>query len=140
MPKKKHKLEIDPLSDLSIIGLSSVENELRLCWLLNQKLRINFQLDSPVFKKISGSDQSFVTYSAYDDSGFVKFLLTKNSNDEHWLLPELKALDYLLIIRGDSSERIVAELIPVLRKIPEITGTFKVSKAALKSLRKIILD
>jgi len=95
--------------DFCLLGLVSDEPDYKLCWLINQSLRMNFekQDDLVLFHKKLEEEQDFSIFQFEDEEAMITFRIIKNRTDKGYYLEELKNLDYLIHIQGEiSTEKI----------------------------------
>ncbi len=103
MAIKKHKLDMAMEEDYCLLGVVTDEPDYKLCWMINQSLRMNFekQDDLALFHKKSGEEQEFSHFRYEEEEAMITFRIIKNRTDKGYYLEELKNLDYLIHIQGE---------------------------------------
>jgi len=134
--KKLLKLEIE--FDFVLVALACSLKDYRLCYLLNKNLRINLRK----ITDIEIVDRKFSTHSFY--SHFVsveehlEINLLSNRGIDHFLIPEMKQLDYFMIIKGFIDDEDLTDLLKNLTRIAEVSYTTLVDPHKLKSKNNLI--
>ena len=99
MSKKKiHKLTVKEDYPFGLAGISSPENDYRLCWSLNQLLGISLmRVDNlEIFHKRLDDKQSFPQFEYFDEEKVLQYRLISNRSDSGYFLEEMVNIDYLL--------------------------------------------
>ena len=140
MKKKTHKLSIKSEYDSILIGISSQENDYRICWAINQDLGTNFMKTEnlQIFSQKFDVTQEFSLYIYENEESLNKFKLIANKCDNGYYIPELKNIDFLLQIFGEISDDYKNELIMKLKSIDIVTGVFVIYPEVLKSKNRLI--
>lgn len=89
--------------DIRVIGIVAPIKNYHFCWLVNQSLRYDFRLchDLEIQLEKRRRKYYFSIFSYTEPLLSRVHYLYGNSFDGEFLLPELKNLDYLWIIKGD---------------------------------------
>ena len=100
----KFNLDVSDIdeADYCLIGISSHSKIYKLCWSLNQRLGLHFQkadfdIESSMNRK--KNKIQFEVYIYNDEITRYFYHLISNRKDEHYLLPEFKQVDYLMLIK-----------------------------------------
>lgn len=141
MAKKQHKLEYSLEFNADLIGISSHENDYRLCWALNSSLNFNFIRTHNVEIKgnINGEDQNFIKYTYIDDDTSNTYQLISNRCDNGFLLEEYTNIDFILMINGEYPGHFIGHLINSIKSISIITLAFKIDAESIKKKSKLKL-
>lgn len=112
----KHKLDMEPDPEVTLIGISCHVNDYRLCWALNRTLGINLtRRDKDI---TDPGPEKLASYSAFDhmdEDSQAQYVLVNNHSTDGILLKEHKQADYFLVV--DESAPITPEqLIDHVRK------------------------
>ena len=112
----KHKLDMEPDPEVTLIGISCHVNDYRLCWALNRELGINLtRRDKDI---TDPGPEKLASYSAFDhmdEDSQAQYVLVNNHSGDGILLKEHKQADYFLVV--DESAPITPEqLIDHVRK------------------------
>lgn len=122
-----------------VIGIVSSAKEYRLCHLLNKKLEKNFvRVDdlSMVLNK-QGDDALFCMFVHTEDPA-EKHILVGNRGNNAWFFPEIKNVDYLLIVRDPGSWFDIEETLRQVRSIEIVNGAYSIEFAKLKSKENLL--
>ncbi|MCH7658487.1 MAG: IPExxxVDY family protein [Bacteroidetes bacterium] len=137
--KKKHKLTFQFDFNFFLLGISSSENDYRLSWEINKKLKISLKKSKDHVIKRKETEQFFPVYM-FDDELYIQYFLIGNHCENGYLIEELRNIDYFLQIHGDLTDRQQEQIISSVRNIKGITGLFKLDINSLKSKNKLIIE
>ena len=103
MAVRKHKLDLAMDEDFCLLGVVTDEPDYRLCWLINQCLRMNFekQDDLQLFHTKLKEEQVFSLFHYFDEDALISFRIISNRAENGYYLDELKNIDYLVHIQGE---------------------------------------
>jgi hypothetical protein len=140
MAKKIHKLIEHEDLPFRLAGISSAENDYRLCWSLNQALGINL-VKTPnleIYHKRLEGKQEFSQFHYLDEGTLIQYRLVSNRSVNGYLLEEMTNLDYLLQITGDLNEGWMEKLIGQINHLEGIILAFPIDPGTLKSRKKLL--
>ena len=139
MPKKVHKLTEKEDYRFRLVGISSAENDYKLCWSLNQILGINLaRIDNlEIYHKRLDDKQTFSQFEYFDEETLLQYRLISNRSVNGYLLEEMTKLDYLLQISGDMDEGWLESLIEKMNSIYGIILAFPLYPTKMKSRKKL---
>jgi hypothetical protein len=140
--KKIIKLENIPTSPFHLIGISSHENDYRLSWALNQQAGTNFKrtVNYIIFNKKENTEQEFNQYECFDASGFPGMYLISNSSPTGYLLPELKNIDFFIVLLGKTNSLVQGEVLQKLKKVDIVSLAMLIDTEGLKSKNKLVFN
>lgn len=118
----RHKLILEPEDDLIVIGIACHERDYRLCWRLNKAFELGLEC--------CGSDilnQEVVSaYSSYKEDDQISYNLIANRNEDGWLVPEHKQVDYFLTM-DDPHQKPVVEMLNDIRGLNNVLAAYEMS-------------
>ncbi|SFV31626.1 IPExxxVDY family protein [Thermoflavifilum thermophilum] len=125
-----------------LIGLLSDLPDYELCWHLNQDLNMNFRvnLDLEIAWKQNRRTYFFTVFEYLDTRLLNVHYLYNNHKQGMALLPEVKHLNYIWLIKGPyftTNER--EGLLLDLKQLPYIRMAVELSQQELKNRRNLIL-
>jgi hypothetical protein len=161
--KAKFKLDVWEYADYDFLlfGLNCSEEELRLCWLLNKSLGLDF-LKQPSIETQNnklGEQNSFPLFEYvkkpiecdYPENPDeleqldkaeeldVIYQLVGNRNPNGVLIPEQPRVDYFLIVRGEYHDQVNPDaILHSLKQIPKMHMAFSLQPQSLKSKENLI--
>lgn len=95
----KHKLDLEPVPDTNVIGISSHVNDYRICWALNRSLGVQLtRRKDDIVMPDGGSSARFSAYDHVDEDSGALLTLIGNRSEGAWLLKEQKHADYFLVV------------------------------------------
>jgi hypothetical protein len=130
---QKYKLDITDGKAPGLIGILTDENDLKLSWLLNQKLKISLSRDDDL-TWLNRDFPNPLSFPAYSDTnsrfGIIRFI--KNRTIEGLWIKGYKQVDYLFILISDPDDIDKQKLINSILEIPEIRGVYTLDPGHLK--------
>jgi predicted mannosyl-3-phosphoglycerate phosphatase (HAD superfamily) len=116
LAKKVHKLEENTRADFQLIGISSYENDYRVCWDLNNCLKTELQRieNFEVVDSKTKTSQEFPVFQFEDENKYIDYKFIGNRCENGFLVKEWKNMDYFLKISGEITAK---ELTDILNKI-----------------------
>ena len=106
---------------LTIIGISSHENDYRLSWGINEQLGLTLTKSDSI---VTGEAKEFTCFAHHDDH--QRLLLISNRCDNGFLLEKHKNIDFLLKFDAEMSETETTEWIRNLRKVSLVSAAFTI--------------
>jgi hypothetical protein len=103
-----------------LIGIVSSARDYQLCWQINNHMHYNFRVNNSLEINLSKHQRAFY-FSVFDyeePTKSVSHYFYNNHCKAEFLLPELKNIDYLWLIKGDFyQQQDVKKLIDQLRRV-----------------------
>lgn len=129
-------------SDAALIGIASPAPAYRLCWMLNQYFDTEFARDTEheiCMRDPKRGDHYFAVFQHAAPFNGSKHVLYSLKSDNKVLLPELKSLDYLWMIRGCDSASQAGTLAENLRRVSAVQMAALLERQQLKSIGNLIV-
>lgn len=123
--------------DRMLFSIVSSETDLQICMLINSCLDIKLALGEDISVKRKSRIIPFRKYIFENDELIEKYVLISNFVEGEYLFPELKKIDFLLLITTESVMANIENRVYQLKTLPEISGIFKIKPESIRSLRKI---
>jgi len=138
--RKAHKLTFSQEYDFQLIGITSHDNDYHICWKIDQSLDMHLiKLENlHIYNNKFKISQDFSLYHYYDEDTVTEYHLISNRCENGFLLEEIRNIDFLLKISGDTDEQFLNDLTQRLRVIEGITAAFELDPSQLKSREKLI--
>ncbi len=138
MKKRVHKLTVTDIAPFKILGISSHENDYRLSWAINQKIKVNFQKGaSLVYHRKNNEDLEFSVFKSSKEALPAKMNLISNRCPDGFLLNRIRNIDFILQIFGDINQNEVSEIINKLRGIDLVSAVFELPAQKLREYRHL---
>lgn len=139
---KKAVLHIEHTYDFELLGLVSPVKDYKMAWLINRELNLNLVRSEDLeieFLSLPGLKISQFFLSL--PHGFVQLLKNKALNSTHqisYLIPELKSIDYFLLIQDQTFQLSINTFANQLAKNPFIQNIMKLDISKLKSKENLL--
>lgn len=139
---KKAKLFIEPSFDFELLGLVSPVKDYKMAWLINQTLGINLvRSEELLIEFLSAPNLEISQYFLSLPHGFIQLLKNKSLNSTQqlaYLVPELRNMDYFLLIQDETGEVDPQEYVSHLSKNPFIQSAVRLDVSKLKSKENLL--
>jgi hypothetical protein len=125
-----------------LIGIACHLKDYRLSFLLNRKLEFVFtkQQDLVITLQEKTEPAGFSFYCYKDEDQGNSYLLIANRSEDHVLLPELKQLDFLLMVDGDCKKGRRDQLIKAVSSIPNVLTAYEINQATIRNLGNLLTE
>jgi len=132
------KYEID--LDFVLIALTVPLKDYRLCFNINKQLNLEFyRIEELSLQLNSNAPVSYFSMYYYQYSQTeTDFFLLANKGTESFLIPEMKTVDFFILIKNYIDEEDLTNFISGLKKIPEVQAAVEVDPKRLKSKENLI--
>jgi hypothetical protein len=126
----------------TLIGISCHLKDYRLSFLLNQHAGFYFHKleDLKVHLNTKKEPNEFSIYLFRDEDYFNTYFLVANRSQDFILVPEIKQVDFLLIVEGEFKKARKDSLIRILRSIPNILTAYEVKFNEIKNYETLLTD
>lgn len=127
--------------DARLLGIMAPIKDYLFCWQVNQLMgvdfRANHELEIPLMRK--GRTYYFSIFEYAEPSTCLKHYLYCNQHEGEYLLPELKHLDYLWLLKDDfvADERI-SELAYSLKMINGVQLVVELTNEKIKNKEHLV--
>ncbi len=137
MIKKFLKLELD--FEFLLIGITSQLKDYRLCFLINKFTEFDFRKDDDLaisFKNLP--KKLFSRYVYMPETLECEFIFLGNKGSDGFLIPEMKEVDYFIMIKYFIDEEDLDLFLTQLKNIDEIQAVVEIDPAKLRSKENLI--
>lgn len=124
-----------------LLGIVAPIEHYRFCWRLNQMLNFNFRINNNIEIQLNKKARKyfFPIYEYGEQSGTIKHYLYNNEDDGEYLLPEVKHLDFLWLIKDDvMHDEEINVLISSIRTIPAVQLIIELTNEKIKNKQHLI--
>ena len=139
---KKAKLQIEPAFDFELLGIVSPIREYRMAWLVNQELDLNLvKADDLELEFLNTEKLEIAQYFLSLPHGFIQLLKNKAINSTQqlaYLIPELKNLDYFLLVQDETEELDLINFVKKLSQNPLVQSIVRIDISKLKSKENLL--
>ena len=139
---KKAKLLVEPTFDFELLGLVSPIREYRMAWLINQEMDLNLvKADDLELEFLNAPKLEISQYFLSLPHGFIQLLKNKALNSSQqlaYLIPELKNLDYFLLVQDETEQVQLSTFIDQLSKNSLIQSIVRIDISKLKSKENLL--
>jgi hypothetical protein len=125
--------------DFVLLGIMSTEKFHRLVWLINQKLEVDFAYtDELTLFENKREIGVFSKYYYADELNHLEWTLFANKDQSAYLIPELRTMDYFLLVKGALDFVDIRATVDAIKPISEIQLVSEIDHHKLKSKQNLI--
>ena len=142
----KLKIDNDALadeffSDCRILGIVASVKDYQFCWHLNQLLRYDFRVNHEIEILLTRKKRQyfFSIYEYSEPRGALKHFLYNNQFEGEYLLPEFRHLDFLWLLKGDTTgEEEIQMLQQSIKSVPTVQLVMELQSEMIKNKGHLI--
>jgi hypothetical protein len=139
---KKTKLFVEPTFDFELLGLVSPVKDYKMAWLINRELDLNLvKSDDIQIEFLSAPQLEISQYLLSLPHGFIQLLKNKALNTSQqlaYLIPELRNLDYFLLVQDQTHQTSITTFVEHLSQNPFIQSVVRLDISKLKSKENLL--
>jgi thioredoxin-related protein len=135
--RKTLKFEID--LDFVLVAITTSLRDYRLCYHINKRLNFNFTKSSDLEIIKEGMPVYFSLYQFHWEASDTDFYFIANKGSDGYLIPEMRKVDYFIMIRNYIADDELEKLVTDLNKIQEIVAAVKIDPKKIKSRENLLL-
>lgn len=136
---KRLFLEEDFDYDFLLLGVVSQEVFHRLVWQINQALGFQFfHAGELAFYENEKQISGYTKFEYVDEINHLDFILFENKDNSNYLIPELRTMDYFMMIKGALDFVDTKEFVENLKPIDTIQLITEIEHHKLKSKQNLI--
>ncbi|GAA0881201.1 hypothetical protein GCM10009119_41710 [Algoriphagus jejuensis] len=134
---KKTKLFVEPAFDFELLGLVSPVKDYKMAWLINKVMDLDLaRVDDLQIEFLSAPRMDISQYFLSLPHGYIQLLKNKAINTSQqlaYLIPELRNLDYFLLIQDKTQQTSITAFVDHLAENPLIQSVVRLDVSKLKS-------
>lgn len=136
--RKTLKFEID--LDFVLIAITTSLRDYRICHYINKYLNFGFTKTTDLEVDIIqvGKPVYFSLYKYHWESSETDFYFIANKGSDGYLVPEMRKVDYFIMIRNYIADDELDKMITDLNKIQEIVAAVKIDPKKIKSRENLL--
>jgi len=139
---KKSTLQITPQYEFDLLGLVAPLKDYKMAWLINRVMGINLvKVDDVRMEFLKQPDLLISQYILRKEHGFIQLLRNRsyvNQGLVGYLIPELKYVDYFLILQDYTLETDINSYIENLSASNLIQNVMRLDISKLKSKENLL--
>ncbi|MGY6521587.1 MAG: IPExxxVDY family protein [Mongoliitalea sp.] len=139
---KKNKLVFDYQFDFEILGFVAPVKDYKLAWAINKQLDLRLKKVDDYYLELLNQPDLFVPqFLEKKEHGFVQLLKNKSNTfgpTSAYLIPELKMMDYFMLIQDFTEELNLNTYIERLSSVDFIQNVVKIDVTKLKSKENLL--
>lgn len=140
----KLTLNIQPDFEFDLLAIASPLRDYRLAYFINKHTTLTLERtpDIELNDPKSRSQAWYCRYQYYDYMDRIVFYLLGNHSitGNQYLLPELKQFDYLLMAKGDCSQKPLRPFASSIRNITQVQTLIEANPVTLPSRYNLVFD
>lgn len=128
--------------DARLLGIQCPADTTRFVWMVNRVFGYSFQYQHNGEIKLSAQRRNyeFPVYHCKEPNMEIDHLLYVNGDDGKHLLPELRHIDYLWLLKGEMyDESFLQTLMQELRKLEQVLLVMELTNEKIKNKEHLVL-
>lgn len=139
-------LDVDVLTDdffedTRLLGIIATKKNYQFCWHINNTLSYHFRLNPEIEVQIKRKERNyyFRVYEHTVRNSFISHYIYQNSHEGEFLLPELRNMDFLWLIKNESSDvSQCTELISSIKKLNCVQFVTELTNEKIRNKKHLI--
>lgn len=131
----------DFFEDTRLLGIVASPKSYRFCWYINHSLSYEFRLNPEIEVHLRRRNRNYY-FNVYEHTVlncFVSHYLYQNYFDGEYLLPEFKHIDFVWLIKNESSDaNRCSELIATVKKLNGVQLVTELPDEKIKNKKHLI--
>lgn len=137
MNKKLLQVELD--FDFKLIALTSPLKDYRLCFAINKFTEFDFRkVDDLEISFKNTAKKFFSKYIYVPENIECEFVFIANKGTDGFLIPEMKAVDYFILIKHFIDDEDLELFLSQLKQIEEVQAVVELDPEKIKSKENLI--
>lgn len=139
---KKYTLTTEYDFNFTLIAISCHAKDYYLTWQINSTLSLNFKRSDDLIIAGAAKDVkcNFSIYKFENEESHLSYFLISNFSENGSLIPELKNIDYFMIIKGVPSKSEVDNLVKSIKSLPSVLTVQLLDPNKIKSKHNLIFE
>ena len=136
--RKTLKFEID--LDFVLIAITTSLRDYRTCHYINKRLNFNFTKSTDLELDLLNSNGPvyFSIYEYHWEASETDFYFIANKGSDGYLVPEMRKVDYFILIKNYITDIELEKMLADLNKIQEIVAAVKIDPKKIKSRENLL--
>ncbi|HKR03678.1 MAG TPA: IPExxxVDY family protein [Bacteroidia bacterium] len=139
MAKKILRFEVINEYDFLLLAVICSYKDYRLCFELNQQLKLKLKREKDLEVLNRQKNKSTFSNFYFSSPDNEQFRVINNKGGTRAFIPEMKTIDYFIMIKNLTSKKSVDELIARIKKIEIISGVYEMDPNELKSAENFLM-
>lgn len=139
---KKTKLLVEHTYDFDLLGLVTPVKDYKLAWVINESLGLKLTMEADLeIEFVSSTNLKISQYFLSLPFGFIQLLKNKSLNHADqvaYLIPELKYVDFFLLIQDETGQVRADDFAQRLAQIAYIQNVMKLDVNKIKSKENLL--
>lgn len=139
MAKKVLKLDIKNEYDFLLLAVICSYKDYRLCFELNQQLKLKLKREKDLEFINKQKNKNMFSNFYFSSADNEQFRIINNKGTTGAFVPEMKTMDYFMVIKNLNQKKSVDDLITRIKKIEIISGVYELNPDELKSAENFLM-
>ncbi|GGZ27148.1 hypothetical protein GCM10007049_19900 [Echinicola pacifica] len=139
---RKTKLQVEHIYEFDLLGIMAPLKDYKMAWSVNNSLSINMVRSEDFTLKFLNQPRLVISrFILEKEHGYIQLLKNRSFSDSGqtlYLVPELKVMDYFLLMQDFTHETDLPDCISQLSKSNYIQNVVKIDVNKLKSKENLL--
>lgn len=136
-----NELTAEFFEETRLLGIMASMKDYQFCWQLNNLLVMDFRNKNDIEIQLNkkGRKYFFAVYHCCEPTGSLSHYVYNNQFDGEYLLPELKHLDFLWLMKGDLvSDDVLENLINTVKTFNGVQLVLELTKEKIRNKQHLV--
>ena len=127
--------------ETKLLGIMAPVKDYQFCWQVNNLLGIDFRINNELEIQLKKKERNyfFAVYEYSQPATCLKHYLYNNQYDGEYLLPELRNLDFLWLLKDDYvSDADLQQLITSIRSVQHVQLVVELTNEKIKNKEHLV--
>ncbi|MEP7168139.1 MAG: IPExxxVDY family protein [Bacteroidota bacterium] len=139
MAKKVLKLDIKNEYDFLLLAVICSYKDYRLCFELNLQLKLKLKREKDLEFMNKQKNKNLFSNFYFSSTDNEQFRIINNKGTTGAFVPEMKTMDYFIMIRNLNQKKSVDDLITKIKRVEIISGVYEINPDELKSAENFLI-
>lgn len=136
---KKNFLQLQHNFDFKLLAITTALKDYKACFVINKYTKFDFRKDEDLVIFFKNTPKRvFSRYTYYPQNIECEFVFLANKGNESFLIPEMKEVDYFILIKEFIDDEDFDLFFSQLRQIPNIQAVVELNPDKMKSRENLI--
>ena len=135
------ELTDDFFENTRLLGIMAPVKDYQFCWQINNQVGLDFRINNEIEIQLTKKKRNyfFSVYEYCEPTGSLAHYVYNNQFDGEYLLPELRHLDFLWLMKGDEvSNEDLQQMISAIRTINGVQLVIELTNEKIRNKEHLV--
>jgi hypothetical protein len=135
------ELTDDFFENTHLLGIMASVKDYQFCWQVNSQVGLDFRINNEIEIQLTKRNRNyfFSVYEYCEPTGSLAHYIYNNQFDGEYLLPELRHLDFLWLMKGDEvKDETLQQMIAAIRTINGVQLVLELTNEKIRNKEHLV--